>query len=160
MKLRATLAIRLRALMDDRIDLNTQTKVASRAGVGQATVQRILTQQAGATVDSVDALAAAFRVSPVELLLDDGDAQLLSAWARLDPEDKARVLHYIELSATAPKSHAPAPKRLDFEERKPVPTLMAAAAARASARRPTTDPTQNATGHEKTHQRPRKRPRA
>ena len=164
MKLRTTLARRLRALMDSRLDLNTQTKVASRAGLGQATVQRILTQQAAATIDSIDDLAGAFRVSPADLLLEHGDAALLRAFAQLNLEDKARVMHYIELSAAAQTGHAAGRARLDFQETRPAPTSMAAATSRASARKPSADSmTNNAAAHDnKTNALPkaRKRPRA
>lgn len=135
MNLRQILARRLRALMDTRLDLNTQTKVAQRAGVGQATVQRILTLQAAATIDSIDSLAHAFRVSPVDLLLeDDRDAQLLRAWSTLNADDKARVLHYIEVSAGVPVRQAHR-ARQDIGDIAPAPAPMGPALSRAAARR-------------------------
>jgi len=138
MILKQILARRLRALMDSRLDLNTQTKVAQRAGVGQATVQRILTQQAAATLDSIDSLAHAFRVSPVDLLLgDDREAQLLRAWSKLDADDKARVLHYVELAAGVPARQT-SRARQEFVDTAPAPPSVRAALSRAAARKVST----------------------
>lgn len=65
---RATLARNVRRLMDSSPDLNKQLRLAKRAGIGQATVDRILRADAGVSIDSIAAIAKAFGVSPWLLL--------------------------------------------------------------------------------------------
>lgn len=149
MKLRELLARRLRELMDARPDLDTQMKVAAKSKLGQSTIQRILSDQQAATVDVVEALAKAFGISPVELLIDDRkDAQLLLALGKLDAEEKLRVLSYIEVSSgVAMRHHAGA--QLNIDSGRPVPPQLTAATQRASSRRPGFEEVKKQT-HEKT----------
>lgn len=93
--LRQVLANRLRDLMQSRVTLGTQDKVAEKADLGQSTIQRILSGTASPTVDVLTKLADAFDITPSSLLAEDeDDAKVLSLFRRLDRGDRARVLGY------------------------------------------------------------------
>lgn len=67
----------------DRIPaLDTQPKLAAKAGIGQSTVSRLLLQEQGATVDMLDAFAAAFGIQTWELLADS-DSTREAAYQRM-----------------------------------------------------------------------------
>lgn len=68
MESRALLARNLAALMAKSPDLDTQGKVHRRSKVAQATIGRILRKEGGATLDTLDQLAAAFGVSAWQLI--------------------------------------------------------------------------------------------
>jgi transcriptional regulator with XRE-family HTH domain len=68
---RDTLARNVRYLMDHSPDLSKAYKLAAAAGVGQATVDRLLSASAGVSVDSVAAVATALGVSPWVLFHPD-----------------------------------------------------------------------------------------
>lgn len=155
MKLRQTLAKRLRELMDLRPDLDTQTKVANKSGLGQSTVQRILNDQQSPTVDVVESLAKAFGVSPIELIIENrNDVKLLAALSKLDEQEKLRVLSYIEVSTGIAMRHHGA-AQLSIDTGRPVPPELAAATHRASARKPGSDDVKQT--HDKTSAPHRKR---
>lgn len=139
MDIRNNLANRLRELMDARPDLDTQTKVANRSGVGQSTIQRLLAQEQSATIDMLDKIARPFGLMPWELLLPDlEDAKLIRGFGKLSGSDKQRILAFMEFSAELqPGHHAPA--QLNTETRSKVPPSLAAAKNRASARSPGAD---------------------
>lgn len=139
MDIREHLARRLRELMDSRPDLDTQTKVANRSGVGQSTIQRLLAQEQSATIDMLDKIAAPFGLKPWELLLPDmADAKLVRAFGKLAESDKNRILAFMEFSAESGLGHH-APAQLNTETRSKVPPSLAAAKNRASARSPGKD---------------------
>lgn len=92
-RLRTSLARRLRSLMDAHPTLNTQVKVSRRAGVSQSTIQRVLNEEASATLDVVESLGESFGMRPPSLiLLGESDAELLSTWSQLNDEDKSQVV--------------------------------------------------------------------
>lgn len=158
MNLRKHVAARLRTLMDQRPALDTQTKVAKAAGVGQSTIQRILTQDQAATVDVLEKLAHAFRIHPADLLMDSGvNIELLRAIDRLSEAEKDRVIGYVELASSRDMRQNGA-AQLEFESRSQVPKQLLAAKQRASARKPGADMGDKKQSHEtvKNHQ-PRKR---
>lgn len=66
--IRQTLANNLKYLMAGTPELETQQKLASRAGVGQPTIGRILRQESDAGISIVSSLAGAFKLSAQDLL--------------------------------------------------------------------------------------------
>ena len=66
--IRQTLANNLKYLMAGNSDLETQQKLALRAGVGQPTIGRILRQESDAGISIVSSLAGAFKLSAQDLL--------------------------------------------------------------------------------------------
>lgn len=96
-RLRQVIADRLRELMAARPDLDTQVKLARRAGLSQSTVNRILSCDASATVDSIASLARALGASPALLLMSDAtEIGLLLATQSLKPDDRQRLLGYAQ----------------------------------------------------------------
>lgn len=105
MTIRHTLATRIRELMDARATLDTQTKLAVKSGVGQSTIQRILAEEASATIDTVEAIAQAFGVAPVVLLsTSHRDETLLNLWCQLNKTNHARVLSFAQVAIESDKS--------------------------------------------------------
>lgn len=134
-KLREKLALLIRSQMKVGV-VDTQVKVASRAGVSQSTVQRLLSLEQAATVDLLESLAKAFGVKHAEhLLLDPDDSKLLNLWSTLSEEDRGTVLGFIQMKAQT-KPVPDAVSQLSFETQTPVSHGMRAASKRASAREP------------------------
>ncbi len=134
-QLRQRLARLLRDKMRTSL-VDTQVKVAAKAGISQSTVQRLLTLEQAATVDLLESLAKAFGVKhPEYLLLDPDDAKLLSLWSTLSEEDRGTVLGFIQMKAQTKMVHD-APPQLNFETKTPVSQDMRAASKRASVRKP------------------------
>lgn len=141
MEIRKLLARRLRDLMDSRPDLDTQTKVAQRSGVGQSTIQRLLACEQAATVDMLAKISKAFGMKPDEMLIEDlRDAQLMRTFSRLSDPDKARLQAFMDLSLSinGQMLHDRG-SPLNLETRVPVPTHMTAARTRAGGREPSSD---------------------
>lgn len=65
----AVLAHNVQHLLSTHATLNTQMKLAQKAGVGQSTISRILKGDAQTTLKTLDAIAGVFKVSPSALLL-------------------------------------------------------------------------------------------
>lgn len=107
-RLRLVLAEKLRYLMETT-PLTSQRKVGDASGVAQSTVGRILAGDVSATLDNVEAIANAFRVSPVNLLSPTGAASgtlatLFEVCEAMPHEVLAQVLAYARYQAaqTAP----------------------------------------------------------
>jgi len=133
---KATLAQRLRELMDTRPDLDTQAKVAARTHLSQSTVARILSQQQAASVDSLEAIAHAFGLQPYELLMPEPqDATLARGLDRLSPADKQRILSYIEIVVGVPLWQT-SPAQLTAEFANEVSPGLLAASQRAATTAP------------------------
>lgn len=85
--------------MRANVAVNTQTKVAQRAGVSQSTVNRLLATEQAATVDVLEDLARAFGVKHAEyMLLDASERELLTLWGNIGDELKQTVLGFIRVS--------------------------------------------------------------
>lgn len=67
------LAANLKRLMADHPDLGTQAALSKRCRIAQSTVARILSANQAAQIDSLEALAKAFRLEPWQLLVPDLD---------------------------------------------------------------------------------------
>lgn len=111
LELKDVLAIRLRALMDARPDLDTQSKLHKRTRLSQSTIQRILSGDVHTGLDVLAKLAQAFKVDPLSLIapIKEGAATdsvapsfdeqgLLEEWRRLEDVEKARVLAYMHVA--------------------------------------------------------------
>lgn len=111
--LKDILAARIRALMEARTDLDTQVKIAKKAGVSQSTVGRILSREVHTSLDVLEAIAEAFGVHPLSLVsdpremshgsalaVDYSERQLLDAWRRLAPQQQHAVMGYIEVATS------------------------------------------------------------
>jgi transcriptional regulator with XRE-family HTH domain len=134
--LKALVAVRLRHLMDTHPNLDTQAKVAARAHISQASVARILSQQQAATVDSLESIAHAFDIHAYELLMPEPqDAALARGLARLRPDDKQRILSYIEIAAGLPLWQT-MPSQRTTELSGAVPPQLAAANQQAPSKAP------------------------
>jgi transcriptional regulator with XRE-family HTH domain len=103
-QLRQVIAERLRALMAACPDLDTQVKLARKAGLSQSTVARILSADSAATADSIADLAHAFGVAPASLLMcDPVEIELLMTTTGLRAGGRQRLLGYAAaLSAGQP----------------------------------------------------------
>lgn len=80
--LRQVLARNLQRAMDSSPAIDTQQKVAAKAGLSQQHVSRILKCETSAGVDVLQRLAKAVRCAPWELLVDD-DATRKEALERM-----------------------------------------------------------------------------
>jgi transcriptional regulator with XRE-family HTH domain len=130
--LRQVIAARMRALMAERPDLDTQVKLARRAGLSQSTVARILSADSSATADSLAQLSHAFGTSAASLLLDDpAEIDLLASMRRLTPESRQRLLGFA--AGLSSEQHARS-ARFTLDISTPVPPSRRAAHAKAVAR--------------------------
>lgn len=145
MEIKEQFAQRLRDLMNSRVDLDTQVKVANKSGVGQSTIQRLLAADQSATIDVVAKIARAFGLHPFEMLIDDlQDAHLLRTFARLSDPEKQRLVGFIELTLSINgQSVHHGGAQLFMDSRSPVPPQLSAATKRASSRRPGSDVTRD-----------------
>jgi transcriptional regulator with XRE-family HTH domain len=93
------LARNLRALMESHPTLNTQQKVARKAGIAQASVSRVLRLEQAVTLRQLESLADAFKVPVADLLKDESDKSAIhydrDGYAALPMEDKAKIESYI-----------------------------------------------------------------
>jgi transcriptional regulator with XRE-family HTH domain len=116
MELKDILALRLRALMDARPDLDTQAKVHKKTGLSQSTIQRILKREVSTGLDVVETLASAYRVGPLSLIspiespLESiapsyDEIELIKSWRNLSEFDKHKVMAYISIASAAKKGH-------------------------------------------------------
>ena len=99
--LRSTLAKNLSALMAADSSLDTCLKLSARSGVGNGTVDRIRRGEASATLDTLESLAAAFRLQPWQLLVEDFDHKKPPK-LRGQSEQEQKFYSFIE-SLTTPK---------------------------------------------------------
>lgn len=69
--MREVLALNITNLMQQhyRDSPNKPLKLAKEAGVSLSTVQRLINKETGATLDNIEAIAAAFQLSAYQLLL-------------------------------------------------------------------------------------------
>lgn len=81
-ELRHALASNVRRRMEADESLNSQPKLAVKAGIGKSTVGYVLAGENDATVATIAALARAFGCEPWELLVADEKARE-AAWRRL-----------------------------------------------------------------------------
>ena len=133
--LRQVIAARIRALMAQRPDLDTQVKLARRAGLSQSTVARILSADSSATADSLAQLSHAFGTSAASLLLDDpAEIDLLASVQQLKPEARQRLLGFVAALSSEQHARPTGSSRFALDISTPVPPSRRAAHAKAVAR--------------------------
>lgn len=155
-QLRKVIADRLRALMATRPDLDTQVKLANRAGLSQSTINRILSADSSATADSIAQLARAFAKPPASLLMDDPvQLALFEAVQALKPDARQRLLGYAAGMGAEPQGN-PSTQQYSHDSSVPVPPSRRAAHAKAVAR-PIKAPTQQETRPSHATKRPSSR---
>lgn len=142
--MRHVIAARLRALMAARPDLDTQVKLARRAGLSQSTVARILSADSSATADSLAQLSRAFNTSPASLLTDDpAEIALLASMRSLAPEARQRLLGFAAAMSSEQRHGVAQSPGFALDLSSPVPPSRRAAHAKAVAR-PIKTPQQDA----------------
>jgi transcriptional regulator with XRE-family HTH domain len=86
--------------MDGNRELSSQQKVADKSGVSQATINRLLRNEASLTLNSVAAIAKAFGRRPYELLIPPKDVSIInydhSRYAELPLSEKAKIESFID----------------------------------------------------------------
>jgi transcriptional regulator with XRE-family HTH domain len=87
MSLEQILAKNLTALMARMPDVETIDKLSSRSGVGRGTVDRIKKGEVSTKIETVEKLAAALGVEPVQLLTENLDATIATTTANIGPVD-------------------------------------------------------------------------
>lgn len=96
------IASRLRELMEASIDMQTQAAVAKRSGVDQSTIGRVLNQKNSTTIKTLEGIARAFNIEPLELIIDKPNSNVLSEWQRLidklPPAEKDRIIQFVKFT--------------------------------------------------------------
>lgn len=140
MPAREILALKLTRLMADHPTLNTQGKLAARAGLAQRTVGRMKNNEADPQLGHVEAVAHALGVPLVSLISDEGAGQHAlqydtDAVAGLSDEDRKKIESYIEFVVSA--SSASGKRRgetVNISETTPATKAQAASVRRAAQR--------------------------
>ena len=171
MELKDNLALRLRALMDRRPDLDTQSKIHKKTGLSQSSVQRVLAREVHTGLDVLQLLADAFGVNPLDLIkaLDSADdaesispnydeERLIKAWRKLSDEDKHRAMAFITVSGLTRIKHNDGAKQIDIDQSHSTPSGRMAPHNKATERDPSPAPKITVTPHAKDRQKdtPRK----
>ena len=112
--IKQVLADNINRLMGGNPDYDTTLKLAKRSGVGNGTVGRIRNAQVAATVDTIEAIAAVFRIKPHELLAEPDQpevalqaamtagktGQLLDLWRQLPAELQDDALNLLRTAVS------------------------------------------------------------
>lgn len=106
--LREVLADNVRAHMSRNAAVDTQTKLANRAGISQSSVARVLAGNVDTQISIVAALAAAIGITPGRLLDDQDAAPELQLdrerFAKLPAAERAKIQSYIDFVMAQPES--------------------------------------------------------
>ncbi|PLB89544.1 XRE family transcriptional regulator, partial [Klebsiella pneumoniae] len=93
-------AFTLGVWMGQHPDLNSEKKVSEAAGIGQATVNRILNCEGSTSIGVLSAIARAFGRDAYELILPPGNAGLIDydhhEYAGLPQEEKNKITAFIK----------------------------------------------------------------
>ncbi|WGL97373.1 helix-turn-helix transcriptional regulator [Arsenophonus sp. aPb] len=80
--------------------IKSQTKLSIKSGLGQSTINRIIKNEASATIDSLEAIANALGRKPYELLIPPNDKDILQydhkKYAELPWSEKEKINDFIE----------------------------------------------------------------
>ncbi len=110
--LRLIFANRVDEVMRRSANMDTQMGLAKASKIGQTTIGRILRCESPATLDTVEALAAALNVPPHELLrIREGEHAALPPEVEGLPEDaKERIRAFVDFTIReyVPRSQKPA----------------------------------------------------
>lgn len=89
-----TLADNVQHLLSTHATFNTQSKLAQKSGVGQATISRILKGDAQTTLKTLNAIAGVFKVSPGALISPPGKPKSKpSGWTPNAASNQSRSSH-------------------------------------------------------------------
>lgn len=92
----------LQRWMESNRALSSQQKVAEAAGVSQATINRLLRNEASITLNNLAAIAGAFGRRPYELIVPPGDTGMIkydhSRYALLPENEKAKIESFIDFT--------------------------------------------------------------
>lgn len=90
----------LQAWMQDNRELSTQGKLAKASGVAQATINRMLNNEASVSISTLESIAAAFGRRGYELLISPRDPSSISydrmKYALLPESEKDKIESYID----------------------------------------------------------------
>ncbi|MGV3930492.1 helix-turn-helix domain-containing protein [Citrobacter braakii] len=90
----------LQAWMQDNRELSTQGKLAKASGVAQATINRMLNNEASVSISTLESIAAAFGRRGYELLISPRDPASISydrmKYALLPESEKDKIESYID----------------------------------------------------------------
>ncbi len=116
MKLRNIFASRLRTLMGATTSLDTQARLSKKAKVSQSTIARVLSGDTSPTLDTVERVAVAFGVAPIDLLgeLNGEEISLLSMWRKVSDADRERAFSFLRICAVDHPVVAEQPQSLDY----------------------------------------------
>ncbi|KVM89430.1 helix-turn-helix domain-containing protein [Burkholderia stagnalis] len=143
---REILALKLKQLMDAHPTLNTQGRLAARAGLAQRTVGRMRNNEADPQLGHVEAVADALGVSLVSLISDespsgDGLQYDATAIAQLSNEDRKKIESYIEfVLSTSGAARMGGKETVNISETMPASKAQTTSVRRA-AQRPLSDKT-------------------
>ncbi|KML53857.1 metal-dependent hydrolase [Burkholderia cepacia] len=143
---REILALKLKQLMDAHPTLNTQGRLAARAGLAQRTVGRMRNNEADPQLGHVEAVADALGVSLVSLISDEpasgnGLQYDTTAVAQLSGEDRKKIESYIEFVLSASGAARTAGQEtVNISETMPASKAQSVSVRRA-AQRPLSDKT-------------------
>ncbi|AEA61367.1 helix-turn-helix domain-containing protein [Burkholderia gladioli] len=135
---REILADKLSALMDAHPILNTQGKLAARAGLAQRTVGRMKKNEADPQLGHVEAVATALGVPLIDLISEEQSQGStlhydMDAVRRLSEEDKKKIESYIEFVVSASgTARSQTEEALNFSERIPATPAQADAVRRVA----------------------------
>lgn len=80
--------------------LNTQARLSEKSGVSQATINRLLTGEAGISIKNLSLITTAFGRQTYEMLIPDNDSRNIpydrAAYAALPQSEKDSILSFIE----------------------------------------------------------------
>ncbi|MDQ7981368.1 helix-turn-helix domain-containing protein [Paraburkholderia sp. SARCC-3016] len=106
--LREVLAENVRAQMSRNVAIDTQQKLAKRAGISQSSVARVLAGNVDTQISILAALAAAIGVQPGRLLEDEASAPDLQIdrerFAKLPIGERAKIQSYIDFVMAQPSA--------------------------------------------------------
>jgi transcriptional regulator with XRE-family HTH domain len=132
LKQRELIADRIRRLMDLRPDLDTQVKLAKRAGVSQSTVARTLSCDTSPSADSLLDIARALGTTPAMLLIEDAlEIKLLDGMRAMSPDARQRLLGFVSGLLS---EHVSETQKFTFDRSSSVPSSRMAAHLKAAAR--------------------------
>ena len=93
-------AANLSRWMSDHPRLNSQQRVADASGVSQATINRVLNNEASITLNNLAAIAEAFGRRAYEMIISEADNSLVqydhSRYADLPESEKEKIRSFIE----------------------------------------------------------------
>lgn len=80
--------------------LNTQARLSEKSGVSQATINRLLTGEAGISIKNLSLITTAFGRQTYEILIPDNDSRNIpydrAAYAALPQSEKDSIMSFIE----------------------------------------------------------------